>query len=361
MIRDYIHVPEKQHAITLCANDYLGVVNHDYVVSKQIQDLKAGAGRNNVMSPLSQSTDDPHWKLEEDLSKWFGKECCLVQSGYAANVGLMHAILEPGTHVYADIYLHVSFYDGFAAKKANVHFNKANDTSHLESNIQQHGAGIILVDALYSSTGTYCPLQEIVRIKKRYGCVLLVDESHTLGACHSKGYVYLKGLADEVDFITASLAKAYATRAGIIFASNISFVKENSFTYIFSAGLLRNDIVRIRAMWEVVKDADDRRRSLLKAAKLLRDEMSQVANVIKEDGNLPSTIICLSMKNEQEMVGLHRHLSRRGILATPFCAPATPRKFPILRMSVHCNITAVDVSRVKQVVSEYFSKQRSKL
>ncbi|PKX91503.1 PLP-dependent transferase [Aspergillus novofumigatus IBT 16806] len=270
-----------QHSIFLCDNDYLNLINHKDVIQRQVDDLESSVGRGVAKSSFFLSDGDPHSCLEKDMGDWFGKECYLAQSGYAANVGLMHAICRPGVNAYVDQFLHMSFYDGLAARHVNVHSNKHKNFAQLEANIRMHGPGVTMVESVYSISGALAPLEQIVRIKKQYSCVLVVDESHSFGVSGSKGYAHMMGLQDRVVFATASLAKAYAIRAGIIFTSNALHVKENSFTYIFSSGLMRNDIVWICAIWEVVKAANDRRRKLLDASHLLRTEVSKVADVIK--------------------------------------------------------------------------------
>ncbi|KAH1593639.1 hypothetical protein KXX44_008032 [Aspergillus fumigatus] len=221
VIRDYIATPSMQHSIFLCDNDYLNLINHRDVIQCQVDDLESSVGRGVVKSSFFLSDEDPHSWLEKDMGDWFGKECYLAQSGYAANVGLMHAICRPGVNAYVDQFLHMSFYDGLAARHVNVHSNKHNDFAQLEANIRKHGPGVIIVESLYSISGALAPLEQIVRIKKQYACVLVIDESHSFGVLGSKGFVHMMGLQDDVDFVTASLAKAYATRAGIIFASTV--------------------------------------------------------------------------------------------------------------------------------------------
>lgn len=355
VIKDYLETPHAEHSIFLGDNDYLNVASHEYVVKRQVEDLQNSSARGVLMSSAFLTADDPHFRLEKEMGDWFGKQCQLAQSGYAANVGLMHAICKPGMNVYVDLFLHMSFYDGFAARRVKVHSNKPNNYADLEANIQKHGPGIILIESVYSINGAFSPLEEIVRIKKKYGCVLVVDESHSFGIIGSKGYVHMLGLQDDVDFVTASLSKAYSTRAGIVFGTNAVYIKENSLSYIFSSALMRNDIVRIRAMWEVITAADDRREKLQAASRLLRSEMSKIANIIKIVGPVPPAIISLRVKDEDEMANLHRHLSSRGILAAPFFAPATAPNYPIIRFTVNSNITPDDVARVSSAITEFYS------
>ncbi|EPS45330.1 hypothetical protein H072_672 [Dactylellina haptotyla CBS 200.50] len=270
----------------------------------------------------------------------------------------------------------MSFYDGLAARGAKLHYNKPNDFSQLEANIQKYGPGIILIESIYSISGTFSPIEEIIRIKKQYGCVLVVDESHSFGLFgkEGRGYVHMKGVQNDVDFVTASLSKAYSTRAGIVFSPNSTFVKENSFTYVFSSALMRNDIVRIRAMWDLIKASDDRRQKLQESSRLLRRELSKVAPVVKVQypssifrmGGLAlpshknvkyegptSAIISIRSKDEEEMSALHHHLSARGILVSPFCAPATSPKHPIVRITVNASTTPDEICKVTSAVAEF--------
>ena len=73
----------------------------------------------------------------------------------------------------------------------------------------RHGAGVVIVDSVYSTTGALCPLADIVDVAERHGCMILVDESHSLGTHGPEG----RGLCAELDlshrvhFITASLGQ----------------------------------------------------------------------------------------------------------------------------------------------------------
>jgi len=294
-------------------------------------------------------------------------ECHLAQSGYAANVGLMHAICTPEVPVYVDHLLHMSFYDGLAARRVCIYTSPPNDTIALEANICKYGPGVICVESVYSTTGTIAPLIEIVRIKQEHGCVLVVDESHSLGivGAEGRGCVNALHLLDGVDFVTASLAKAFATRAGVVFGRHSTdFVRENSLVYIFSSALMHNDIVRIRAVWDIIRTADHRRDQLLQATRQLRSSLATVAPLIpvqevsSPDGVImASALICLRTRDEEEMTQLHQHLSAHGILAAPFFAPTTSRKQPIVRLTVHSHITPEDIAKVVSFVAEFYGKR----
>ncbi|KAL4952803.1 pyridoxal phosphate-dependent transferase, partial [Aspergillus filifer] len=347
VLQDVMAVPDKNHAILVGDNDYLNLVHHREVLLKQANDIITSAFNNdtdNIRSSVFLSEHDPHTALEKDLSTWYGKNCYIAQSGYAANVGVMHAVCETGIHVYVDQFLHASFYDGLSACGAKVHFFKSNNVVDLEAKLKKYGPGLIV-------------------IKKEHKCILVVDESHSFGLYGKQGLglLHKHNLVADVEYVTASLAKAYATRAGIVFANDALFVKEHSYPFIFSSGLVQNDIVRLRAIWDVIKAADDRRSRLIKVAIYMRTEMNKVARVVDGMKNVPCGIVSIHLENEEQLAALHRFLSARGILAAPFVAPATSPELPVLRFTVHGDISERDVQIVTKAVGEWHSRVGSKL
>ncbi|KAL4929684.1 pyridoxal phosphate-dependent transferase [Aspergillus undulatus] len=362
-LRDIMTVTEKNHTILVGDNDYLNLVHHREVLLKQANDLIHSTftdNTDNIRSSVFLSEHDPQTSLEKDLTTWYGKDCYLAQSGYAANVGVIHALCTPGMHVYVDQRLHASFYDGLAARRVKVHFFKPNNVADLESKIKKFGPGLILVESVYSISGAFAPLQDIVAVKKAHNCLLVVDESHSFGLYGKQGLglLHVKNLVSDVEVVTASLAKAYATRAGIVFATDALYIKEHSYPFIFSSGLVQNDIVRLRALWEVIKRADDRRERLINISTLMRTEMVKVASVVDGLKNVPCAIVSIHCKHDEQLADLHKFLSKRGILAAPFIAPATPRRLPVLRFTVHCDVSPKDVYAVVRALGEWHARTK---
>ncbi|KAL4942754.1 hypothetical protein BDV06DRAFT_235198 [Aspergillus oleicola] len=310
VLKDVMSVPDKNHTVLVGDNDYLNLVHHREVLLKQVNDIITSAFTNdtdNIRSSVFLSEHDPHTALGKDLATWYGKDCYIT------------------------------------------HF------TDLESNIKKYGPGLILVESIYSTSGAFAPLEAIVKVKKENNCILVVDESHSFGLYGHQGLGLLhdKNLVNDVEYVSASLAKAYATRAGIVFANDALYVKEHSYPFIFSSGLVQNDIVRLRAIWEVIKAADDRRERLTSIATLMRTEMNKVASVVDGLKNTPCSIVSIHLKNEEQLADLHRFLSARGILAAPFVAPATSPELPVLRFTVHCDVSEKDVRVVTEVVGEW--------
>ena len=167
------------------------------------------------MSAVFLQQDSPQHLLESKFARLLGSEDAIVtQSGWIANVGLVQTLAGPGVPVYLDMQAHASLWEGVLAAGATPVVFRHNDVEHLARQLGRHGPGVIAVDAVYSTNGSVAPLPELADIAGDTGCVLIVDESHSLGTHGPRGagLVAALGLQDNVHFRTASLAKAFAGR-----------------------------------------------------------------------------------------------------------------------------------------------------
>ena len=222
-----------------------------------------------------------------------------------------------------------------------------NDPEHLEKQILRHGPGVILVDTVYSSNGSVCPLREIADIAAVRGCVLVVDESHSLGTHgpNGEGLVVELGLANRVHFRTASLAKAFAARAGFIACSAhfTEYFKFESFPAIFSSTLLPHEVSGLAATLDVIRSEGWRRDKLRANAVYLREGLDGLGYNLNGS---QSQIISLESGTEQQTIVLRDALEERGIFGSVFCAPATPKNRSMVRLSLNSALKKQELDRV---------------
>lgn len=340
-------------AVRLDGNDYLSVTGHPDIVAAQVAALRNDRGFV-IQSGVFVHGEHPARALEASLARWMGKEDGFVcQSGYAANVGLLQAIADPQTPVYLDTLAHTSLWEGAHAARAPAHPFRHNDPLHLDRMLSRHGPGVVVVDSVYSTTGALCPLREMVEVAERHGCMVVVDESHSLGT-HGPGGAGLcaaLGLTDRVHFITASLAKAFAGRGGFFTAPAELryYILSSSYPNIFSSCLLPHEIAGLGATLAVIGKRDEQRRRLHAHTLRLRNSLSGMGYPIHQG---TEQIIALEAGTEPDTMVLRDHLEERGVFGAVFCAPATSRNRAMVRLTLHAALTDAELCHVEAVARE---------
>ena len=124
--------------------------------------------------------------LEHDFARWVGAEAALYfTSGYAANIGLLSALLRPEDVVFSDSANHASLIDGIRLAKCRRVIFPHLDLNFLEDELRRNasvaGARVIVVESIFSMEGDRAPLADLAALAERYGAELIVDEAHAIG------------------------------------------------------------------------------------------------------------------------------------------------------------------------------------
>jgi CAI-1 autoinducer synthase len=340
-------------AVRLDGNDYLAVTGHPSVVEAQVAALRMNQ-HFVVQSGVFQLDGSPQSRLESALAAFVGKEGALLcQSGYAANLGLIQVIADPQTPVYVDSLAHMSLWEGVRASGATAHAFRHNSPEHLARMAARHGPGLVIVDSVYSTTGALCPLQAIVEVAEQHGCMILVDESHSLGTHgpQGRGLCAALGLSHRVHFITASLAKAFAGRAGFFTLPDElrPYLMCHSYPSIFSSCLLPHEVAGLQATLELLPHCDAARAALRHHTARMRDRLAALGYPIHQGSE---QIIALEAGAEVDTLALRDQLEQRGVFGAVFCAPATSRNRALVRLTLNAGLTDAELGHVEAVAAE---------
>ncbi|MCO5399499.1 alpha-hydroxyketone-type quorum-sensing autoinducer synthase [Ralstonia soli] len=334
-------------ALFLNSNDYLCLLGERPLVRAQARSL-LGHSPELLMSAVFQHGDTPQHRVEHRLATLMRAESGLItQSGWAANVGLIQCIAGPGVPVFIDMNAHASLWEGISAAGAQPVPFRHNDVDHLGRQIERAGPGIIVVDSVYSTTGSVAPLRELVELAESSGSGIVVDESHSLGT-HGPGgagLVVQFGLERRVHFRTASLAKAFAGRAGLIACGGQfkEFFAVEARPAIFSSGLLRHELAWFEAAADFIAAANERRARLHALTRTVRAGIAALGYNI---GGGTEQIIALEAGTEPQVKVLRDALQKRGIFGAVFCAPATPKNRALMRLTLHAKLIPAQIDRL---------------
>lgn len=338
-------------ALMLQSNDYLAIAGHREIVEAQ-RDALAEGGLGMMMSALFQQDDgQPLHRVEAELARAVGSEDgILAQSGFAANVGLIQSIAAERVPVYIDVLAHASLWEGIRSAGAKAVSVLHNDPAHLERQVLRNGPGVIVVDAVYSTNGSLAPLVDIADIAQAHGCVLVVDESHSLGTHGSRGegLVASMGLNDRVHFITASLAKAYCSRAGFIACTTRfkDYFGCEALPAIFSSSLLPHELAGLSASHRVIQTEGWRRQRLRQITRYVREELTTLGYPI---GDGTEQIVAFEAGQEILTGHVRDVMERHGVFGSVFSAPATTVNRSLLRLTLNAGMSDDDVERLISV------------
>lgn len=336
-------------AIVLTCSDYLALAEHPAITDAMIDSLRGADGAAAPVPAPCLPDDHPQMLLGAEFARHLGARAgVLCSSGWTANTGLMQVVAGPDVPVYLDALAHMSLWEGARTAGAELAYFRHNDLDHLRRRLEVGGSGVIAVDAVYSTDGTVCPLPGLVEIAEEFDCLLVVDESHSLGTHgeHGEGLVAALGLTGRVDFRTASLAKALPGRAGLIACDRPGFADYFTHTAlpaVFSSTLLPHDVAGLSAALKVVREEGRRRDRLAAVTRRLRDGLASLGYRLVESD---TQIIALETGSEADATLMRDALVDRDIFSAALFPPTASVGRTLVRLSAHAGLTDGDVKRI---------------
>lgn len=229
-----------------CGNDYLGMGQHPTVLQamhQALDELGAGAGGTRNIS----GTHRLIVELEGELALLHRKEAALVfTSGYVANETALSTLTSaiPNFLVLSDEENHASMIEGMRRGKAERKVFRHNDLAHLEELLKEQPLErpkLIAFESVYSMSGDFGKIRQIVALAKRYGALTYLDETHAVGLYgdHGGGVAERDGLLAEVDFLQGGLGKGYGVIGGFVTGSRqaMDVIRSYGSGFIFTTAL----------------------------------------------------------------------------------------------------------------------------
>jgi len=331
-----ICIDEKEY-IDLSSNDYLGLSQHPEIIKKTREAALLGSG--TAASRLMTGSTFLHNKLEERIAEFKGKPSALIfNSGYQANVGIISALLGKGDVVFSDRLNHASIVDGIRLSGVKLFRFKHNNAAHLKELLERerhnYSNAFIITETVFSMDGDISPLKDIVRLKEKYDCMVMVDEAHATGIFgqNGSGIAQKEGVTDKIDIIMGTFSKALGS-----FGAYAAMSKELKIylintcrSFIYSTALPPAVIAANLAALEVVKNEPYRRETLLANADHLRKRLTEEGFNVK--GN--SQIIPVMIGSNEDAVSVSEFLKRKGYWTLAVRPPTVPKGEARLRLSV---------------------------
>jgi glycine C-acetyltransferase len=232
-----------RQVLLLCSNNYLGLADHPALKRAAVSGVSLGVGSG--ASRLVSGTMELHERLEARIAAFKGTEKALLfNTGYAANTGIISALVGRGDAIFSDRLNHASIVDGALLSRAGFHRYPHRDLDALERMLQGKGGKgrrLIVTDGVFSMDGDIAPLAKLVQLAKSYDALLMVDDAHGSGVLGAtgRGSGELCGVLDGIDIHMGTLGKgfgsfgAYAAASGTI----CEYLVNKARSFIFSTSL----------------------------------------------------------------------------------------------------------------------------
>lgn len=342
--------------VMIGSNNYLGLTSHPDVINAGVEALKKyGSGCSG--SRFLNGTLDEHIKLEEELAEFLHKEAVVTFStGFQSNLGIISALCGRNDVIVGDKENHASIYDACRLSYAKLLRYEHSDMADLERQLKSipEDKGILIVtDGLFSMGGDIANLPEIVRLAKKYGARIMVDDAHGLGVLgeHGRGTAEHFGLEDEVDIYMGTFSKSLASLGGYMAGKKevVDFVRHTSRPFIFSASITPASVACARASLKILRENPDRVARLREVSDYMRKGLKENGIAIIE---ATTPIIPIYTYTNERTFMACRMLQDRGVYVNPVVSPAVPVGQCLLRTSYTATHTKEQLDRAIEAISE---------
>ncbi len=331
---------EAVQGIDFSSNDYLGLATDPRMKQAILEGVNSASRLASTGSRLLSGHEEVWTLLELEFARWVGAEAALYfTSGYAANIGVLSALLRTEDVVFSDSANHASLIDGIRLAKCRRVIFPHLDLNFLEGELHRTasvaGARVIVVESIFSMEGDRAPLADLAALAERYGAELIVDEAHATGVRgpRGSGCVAEAGLSARVLATVHTCGKALASAGAFVCGSqNLRrFLINRARTFVYNTALPPYFASQVSAGMNLAKEAEVERACLIELGAFLRNELRRNGfDTARSD----SQIVPVILGPNDAAVNFAEFLRTRGFGVRAIRPPTVPAGSARLRLSL---------------------------
>lgn len=347
--------PHAADELSFCSNDYLGLA----------AEPAPGGSRGAGASRLISGDRAAHHEIERALAAWLDYEAALAfTSGYAANVGVVSALVRPGDLLVSDALNHASIIDGARLSRARVAIVPHNDVAAVDAALAGRAPdqrAWVVVESYYSMDADGPDLAALRAVCDRHGAALVVDEAHALGVLGPGGRGLCAAAGVRPDVLVGTLGKALGSQGAFVAGSARlrAWLWNRARSFVFSTGLAPvcaeaalASLARLQAdpslLARVAALAERLRSGLLRAGARPTTDARRRAPILLGFGHVVPVVVGAPAA----ALALAEALRARGIAAHAVRPPTVPEGTSRLRLTVTARHREADIDRAVDAFAE---------
>ena len=340
--------------------NYLGFSGHPEVVAAAKNAIEL-YGTSVSASRLVSGERPVHGELEKGLAAHVGVEDAVAfVSGHATNVTTIGHLYGKEDLILHDSLCHDSILQGIYLSGAKRLPFKHADLSELEQVLNQvrdqYRRVLICSEGLFSMDGDLCDLPQLIELKKRFQCNLIIDEAHSIGVLGPSGRGighHFSGIdPKDVDLWMGTLSKSFASCGGYI-AGNKKIIQYLKFTapgFLYSVGMSPPNAAAALKSLELMQRHPEIVERLRSRSKLFL-ELARAGGV--DTGfSQGAAVIPAIIGNSIKCMMLSQALAARKINVQPIVHPAVEENAARLRFFISATHSEEEIRFAAQALAE---------
>lgn len=329
------------------SNNYLGLLS-DVRVKEAAARAIEQYGTGCTGSRFLNGTLDLHIELEERLSRFMGREACvLFSTGYMTNQGVIQSLASKGDIIFSDKDNHACIVAGTQVSHAETQRFRHNDPDHLRRILEKavrerpDAGRFIVSDGVFSMSGVLAKAPELMDIADEFGAALMLDDAHAVGVVGpgGRGTAAHFGIEHRVHLTTGTFSKSFASLGGFVVGDHdiIEYVRHSASAHIFSASMPPANVATVLKCLDILEAEPERVARLWEISDYMRAGFRDAGfNVWTSQ----SPIIPVVVGDLHTCFRFWKDLLDEGVFVNPVVPPAVPQGQSLMRtsyMATHSN------------------------
>ena len=347
--------------INFCSNDYLGLAADPRLAEAAKRALDA-SGTGSGASALISGYNREHAQLEEELAEFLQKpRVLLFSTGWAANLGVLRALLKRDDVLVADELNHASLIDGGRLSGAEyvrvAHGNLGGFGRALRQARDAGRQALLVTDAVFSMDGDLADLPALSTLCEAYEGNLMVDDAHGFGVLGERGQGSLELLSHPAAPLppplvhVATLGKSLGAAGAFVAGSEtlIEYLIQRARSWVFSTAPPPAIAAAARAALRIIQAEPQRRAALHTNIRRFRSGAAQLGLALSAS---ETPIQPLVLGAAERALSLSRHLYDSGYWVAAIRPPTVPAGTSRLRITLSAAHTEAQIDGLLEALAE---------